>query len=124
MNFVEGTVTLANGTLVLEGDLTLPVQEPTPPLANLAPNTRVLLGFRPEDVRLSSTGEVRMKIELVETLGSQKFIYGTAGRGLPLTVGVDPDTNLATGEIVSISIPTQNMHFFEAETGIRIGGSH
>ena len=123
MNFVEGTLILADGNPVLKGDLTLPIQEMIPALEDLAHHAPVLLGFRPEYLRVSSAGEVQMKIELVETLGSQKFIYGTAGHGQQLTVGVDPNTRLATGEVVSISISTQKMHFFDAKTGTRIGGS-
>ena len=120
MNFIEGNLVNQDGVTFLKSDLLeLPVQRCLPDLvAN--PQALIILGFRPEDARLTPTGEIELKLELIETLGSQKFIYGRTGQGQQLVVGVDPKSHLAVGDVVNLTIPPDNMHFFDAATGTRL----
>ncbi|MBI1879997.1 MAG: ABC transporter ATP-binding protein [Chloroflexi bacterium] len=123
MNFIEGSLSRENGDLLLKGDkATLRLKECALDLAAAKTPDRVVLGFRPEDVQLSPDGNLALKLELVETLGSQKFVYGVTELGQALVVGVDPKSHLAAGDVVHLSIPAEYMHFFDAETGTRLAG--
>jgi ABC-type sugar transport system ATPase subunit len=121
MNFIEGNLVHENGSILLKSDvITLPIKKCTPDYSTALPPPRIVLGFRPEDVQISTGGEIELKIELVETLGSQKFVYGLSSQEQPLVVGVDPKSQLKVGDVVNISIPAEDMHFFDAATGFRL----
>lgn len=121
MNFIEGSLSRENGELILQGDKAIvPLKECAPALAAAQTASRVVLGFRPEDVQLEPEGDLVLKLELVEALGSQKFVYGATELGQPLVVGVDPKSHLVAGDEVRLSIPANYLHFFDAETGTRI----
>ena len=120
MNLVQGDLVGEDGVWSLQGKLPLKLPNLDPGLMPLEANAPVVLGFRPEGARISSTGEIQLQIELVENLGSQKFIYGSTDGGQKLRVSADSDSSVKAGETVSISIPPENLHFFEATTGKRI----
>ncbi len=121
MNFIDATIVSRNGTTVIEaGDVSWPLGSLAVP-DNL-PDGRVVVGIRPEHFKVSASGSLGMSVELVEPLGSQTFIYGKVGNGLPLTVGVDPVDHPQTGEYVQLFADEEHVHFFHPETGDRING--
>jgi len=108
MNFVPATV--SNGSATASGfAVTLPK-----PL----PAGKGTLGFRPETVTdkvVPGGPELDMKVDVVERLGSDQFLYGTVG-GDQLTARVDPLLNVVPGDRVKLGLDTRGLHFFEAET--------
>ncbi|HET7339197.1 MAG TPA: sn-glycerol-3-phosphate ABC transporter ATP-binding protein UgpC [Candidatus Dormibacteraeota bacterium] len=76
------------------------------------------IGFRPESVtdRVSDGAPVLdMKVDVVERLGSDQFLYGTVG-GDQITARVDPRMSVSPGDRVRLGLDTRGMHFFDAES--------
>jgi multiple sugar transport system ATP-binding protein len=108
MNFVPATVT--NGSAKASGfELKLP--KPLPP-------GKGTIGFRPESVtdRVVDGGPtLDMKVDVVERLGSDQFLYGMVG-GDQVTARVDPRINVSPGDRVKLGLDTRVLHFFDAES--------
>jgi multiple sugar transport system ATP-binding protein len=77
-----------------------------------------ILGIRPEALtehpREGHPG-LEMKIEVVEILGSDQFLYGTCG-GDNLIARVDPKLKAEPGELVRLGVDTRQLHLFDSET--------
>jgi len=77
----------------------------------------VKIGCRPEDIRLCNPGTANsldMAIKHIEKLGEASLLYVEA-HGLPLmTVRVDGTTQLQKGAPVSLHLPADRMHVFDA----------
>ena len=56
-----------------------------------------------------------MKVDVVERLGSDQFLYGQVG-GDQVTARVDPRMAVAPGDRVKLGLDTRSMHFFDAES--------
>jgi multiple sugar transport system ATP-binding protein len=107
MNLVP--VTTANGTAKASG---FEVSLPRP--VGVARGT---LGFRPEALsdRVTDGAAVEMKVDVVERLGSDQFLYGQVGSDT-VTARVDPRLKVAAGEAVRLGLAVHGLHFFDAET--------
>lgn len=103
------------------GDLVVPV--PRDELAE-AEGPTVVVGIRPENLEVSDAG-VPMRVEIVEELGADAWMYGTAqlGTDSPMLVAradwrrppqKGADLHLAPADPESI-------HLFSATTGLRLG---
>ncbi len=85
----------------------------------------VILGIRPEDVRLSehdtprSGDEARFRLELAEPLGSELLLHATAGQE-EVTARVSPQEPPSVGSELLLAFDRSRMHLFEAESGERI----
>ena len=108
MNFIPANVT--NGSAKASGfEVKLP--KPLPP-------GKGTLGFRPEAVTdkiVDGGPAMEMKVDVVERLGSDQFLYGTVG-GDQMTARVDPRLSIVPGDSVKLGLDTRTLHFFEAET--------
>jgi multiple sugar transport system ATP-binding protein len=107
MNFVA--VTVQNGTAKASGfELTLPK-----PVAS----EKGTLGFRPEALtdRVQNGSSLDMKVDVVERLGSDQFLYGQVG-GDTVTARVDPRMKVTPGDRVRLGLDTHSLHLFDAET--------
>ena len=80
-------------------------------------STKGTLGFRPEAVtdRPSEEASLDMKVEVVERLGSDQFLYGQVG-GDTITARVDPRLKVAPGDSVKLGLDTRTLHLFDAGT--------
>ncbi len=108
MNFVPADA--ANGSAKASGfDLKLPQSVKA---------GKGMLGFRPEAVTdkvVEGSPVLDMKVDVVERLGSDQFLYGQVG-GDQLTARVDPRLNVAPGDRVRLGLDTRGLHFFDGET--------
>jgi multiple sugar transport system ATP-binding protein len=119
MNFIEGELCTEAGQTFLQSDeFRLPVGVPN--VEGTLPVGRVVLGIRPEHIRLSASGPLPMTVELVEHLGSQTFVYGRVDGEVHLTVAVDPERYPQPGEQVRLAADPAFMHFFHPEHGKRL----
>ena len=108
MNFVP--VTTSNGTAKASG---FSVKLPKP-----VGESKGVLGFRPETLTDRVTDEdsaLQMKVDVVERLGSDQFLYGTVG-GDQVTARVDPRMAVAVGDTVRLGLDTRTLHLFDAGT--------
>ncbi len=119
MNFIEGSVREEQGRRLLNTDdatLVLGAAADVP----MPPRPEVVLGVRPEHFVVSPDGDTELSVEIVETLGSQTFVYGSVGRAQRLSVGVDPTLRPVAGDRLRLRADPRALHFFSPETGRRI----
>jgi multiple sugar transport system ATP-binding protein len=112
MNFVPATT--QNGTAKASGfSVTLPKP------VSAAKGT---LGFRPEAVTdrvVEEANSMQMKVDVVERLGSDQFLYGKVGTD-SVTARVDPRMKVDPGDTVKLGLDTRTLHFFDAETELAL----
>jgi multiple sugar transport system ATP-binding protein len=128
MNFVNGTVEGGGPSrFVAEGgewEINLPFRVAAP-LAS-ARGKAVTVGIRPEDVSIVAGARVApatatARLDLVESLGNETFIYASAGRH-DITARVSPPQSLPPlGGNVILAFNLEKAHFFDAMSGERIG---
>jgi multiple sugar transport system ATP-binding protein len=108
MNFVPATIT--NGSAKASGfELRLP---------KAVAAQKGTLGFRPEAVTdrvVDGAPSFEMKVDVVERLGSDQFLYGMVG-GDQVTARVDPRMTVGPGDRVKLGLDTRSLHFFDAES--------
>ena len=94
----------------------------TPPMNVLAcADRRVLLGVRPEDVRLAAVNEpgaLAAVVQNVEYLGADSILTGAVG-AQSIAARVAGRLGLAPGTGVHLAWPRTAVHLFDAETGRR-----
>lgn len=108
MNLVEAPIT--SGTADISG-YAVPLPHD---VSSKATGDRVIVGCRPEDLRLSDTG-IPMTVQLVEALGADTFIYGSVvtGSGTATLVSrAHPSDRPALGSTVHVT--PSHMHFFSS----------
>ena len=112
MNFVPATT--ENGTAKASG-----FSVKLPKAISAAKGT---LGFRPEaltDRVADEASSMEMKVDVVERLGSDQFLYGKVG-GDAVTARVDPRMKVDPGDTVKLGLDTRTLHFFDAETELAL----
>ncbi|MGA7913497.1 MAG: sn-glycerol-3-phosphate ABC transporter ATP-binding protein UgpC [Candidatus Dormiibacterota bacterium] len=112
MNFIPATV--QDGSAKASG---FEVKLPKPVSA-----AKGTLGFRPEAVtdRVSDGGPtMEMKVDVVERLGSDQFLYGQVG-GDQVTARVDPRMSVHAGDKVRLGLDTRTLHFFDSESELAL----
>jgi ABC-type sugar transport system ATPase subunit len=80
----------------------------------------VVLGIRPEHLRLDPEGRLELRVDVVEALGGQKFVYGLIGGEVTFTIAIDPSLHPAEGEILRVSPLPGHAHLFDAATRERM----
>src|SRR5216684_763458 len=108
MNFVQ--VTATDSTARASGfEVRLPKSVPA---------GKGTLGFRPESVTDRITdpaSSIDMKVDVVERLGSDQFLYGQVGSD-SVTARVDPKMKVEPGDKVRLGLDTRTLHLFDAQT--------
>ena len=107
MNIVD--VAIVDGGVDFAGTI-VPVERS---ILAQASSGRVLLGVRPEDLRIDDAG-APMTVQLVEMLGADAYVYGRLdGSQSPLVARCDPAGRPEVGAVVRVR-PAQT-HVFHAE---------
>ncbi|WP_299380418.1 sn-glycerol-3-phosphate ABC transporter ATP-binding protein UgpC [uncultured Kiloniella sp.] len=106
---------LKSGTLEIDGFENLPVAE------------ELVLGLRPEHLRIDTKGKLAMNIDLVEQHGADNLVYGTLegaknedGEDLELCLRLNQDQEPSIGETITLSYDHTNALVFSKETGKRL----
>ena len=111
MNLMDGVV--KGGTFSAEGVEVKGIS---------APDDKMTLGFRAEDAEVvESGGQINAPIYTMELLGEATMVSVRIGGSL-VSVKADKNYRADIGDIVSIKIPMEHCHLFDAETGERVGG--
>ncbi len=108
MNFVPATI--QNGTAKASG-FEVPVGKPLGV-------DKGIVGFRPEAIteRTEGAGAVlEMKVDVVERLGSDQFLYGQVGSDT-ITARVEPRMKVEPGDRVRLGLDLRGLHVFDTQT--------
>jgi sn-glycerol 3-phosphate transport system ATP-binding protein len=112
MNLMQGR---GEGTgFAIDGGL-LPLPVPAPRTGPL------MLGVRPEHAVLDPAGAWPLKVEMLEMLGAERLVYGRLGDAM-FTLRIEG--TLAPpqrGEVVRMAVRPQHLHWFDPDTGQRVG---
>ncbi len=116
MNFLDAV--LSHGGLVARLSNGREIRLPTAAAGGSGDGTRVTLGIRPEHLKLDPAGML-VTVDLVEPLGSETVLIGRLEDGTMMSVKVAGAA--PPGEGVRVSIPGNQVHLFDAQTGLRLG---
>ena len=113
---------LADGGAVL-GGLTVPLSRE---IVAAADGGEVTLGFRPEALELSDDGGISVKVDLVEELGSDAYVYGKmtadgSAEGSAIVARMDPRHTPGMGDTLRFRIRLEELHVFSSSSGLRLG---
>jgi len=89
--------------------------------------SKVTIGIRPEDVKVSTTGEgLPVDVDLVEELGADGYLYGHTdidGARVDIVARVDGRNHPNAGDKVFITPEPNHIHVFNTESGLRLSKS-
>ena len=124
MNLTE--VPLADGG-VQYGNLRVPVERAAVAKATGEGAERVTFGVRPEAFVLTSDADAALAVtvNVVEELGADAYIYGTAsvgGADQDIVARVDGRRPPMKGETVHLKVDPEETHVFSVKTGERLTG--
>jgi multiple sugar transport system ATP-binding protein len=77
-----------------------------------------VIGLRPEDlteVPHEGFPKIYMKVEVVEVLGSDQFLYGKVG-GDEVIARLDPQFKVVAGDKVRLHVNMRRLHLFDVKT--------
>jgi multiple sugar transport system ATP-binding protein len=138
MNFVDGRIIGGDSLqFVAEGDaFTFAVPPALADRVQGLENRALTLGIRPEDVSVAMEGGPTIfagestivhppitapaRLDLVEALGNEVFIYVSIGSYV-ITARIAPQPLPKLGEPVTLAFDLTKSHFFDRETGDRVG---
>jgi multiple sugar transport system ATP-binding protein len=125
MNFLPVSVVSSQGsevTVRLPGGATLGVAR----AANLAPGTSLVLGIRPEHLRVANgegSAAVQLRVAQVEHLGGHSLLYGdvVGADGTRATAHVDGQTSVRAADTVAVAMSPVQCHLFASdEAGLAV----
>ena len=127
MNFLSATVRVEGGRAILEGSgfrVPLPMERAS--RLEGREGGEVVLGIRPEDMRLGGEGGIEGTVEIIEPVGSDIFLDLSVG-GASLTVRVEPSVRVSQGERVRLRPDPARCPRFRLRDGrdanLRCGGN-
>jgi multiple sugar transport system ATP-binding protein len=115
MNFVD--VTVKGGTVEGAG-ISLTVNEASAPALAKYDGRKVVMGMRPEHLVLGNNSgrAFDAKVEVVEQLGSEIILETRVGPVRVTAARVPPETAVAAGDTVKLSVQPGRLHFFDPQT--------
>ena len=115
MNFIEGTIEGGQTPMFrTNSGITLPL----PPRAASLPAGPAVYGIRPEHLMLTDDG-VPLEVKTVEPTGSEVMVHGHIGSE-PLFCLFRERLDTSPGAILKLKIDPENVHLFDAATGVAI----
>jgi len=128
MNFANGTIESAvNPRFVAEGgEWEIDLPHSVSSRLGTARGRGITMGIRPEDVSVVAGPRPGLptasaKLDLVESLGNETFIYASAGKH-DVTARVSPLELPPIGSKITLAFDLERAHFFDATSGERVGG--
>jgi multiple sugar transport system ATP-binding protein len=124
MNFIEATLVPEDGACFIDaGGFRLRAPETFRSRLDPHAGRPVIFGVRPEDIAAHdpATGAgngntVTARAEVVETLGSEIFVYLTCGAHNVVARMEVPERPLTVGQILEVDLKMTKTHIFDKET--------
>ncbi|MFZ5816840.1 MAG: ABC transporter ATP-binding protein [Bacillota bacterium] len=121
MNFLRGTLS-ADAKVFDGGTFKLQMPETLTAAARNYGGKQMVLGIRPEDVEADPSyveshpgARVPARVEVVEPLGSEIYLYLSTGEN-SITARVEPHLRFQDGQDIVLALNTDKVHLFDAET--------
>ena len=115
MNFLEARLHPSGRQAVLAtGDV---IDLPGRATGRSGGDARITVGIRPQHVIMADHG-VRVKVDLIEPLGSETLIHGRLSDGASFAVRVSGTP--PAEDAFSVALPADAIHLFDCESGLRI----
>jgi multiple sugar transport system ATP-binding protein len=110
-----------DGTVIIFGPTRLELPEKVvasrPGLAAYS-GRELVVGVRPEDFRGGAGGTVELRVNRVESMGSELMAYLDGGEaGVEITARLERGTHLHESETARLAVNRDRLYFFDAETG-------
>lgn len=80
----------------------------------------VTLGIRPNHLRASDDGPVKVVVKSVEQLGGESYVYGHTTKGAPITLHAQGQTAIDFGDTVHVGAPLDEIHLFDTDSGLSL----
>ena len=80
----------------------------------------VIFGVRPENLKVSTNGSIKIKVDLIEKLGADSIIYGYDKSNNYLCYRENGNTKIKANDEISLEIEDENYHLFDKETKKRL----
>jgi multiple sugar transport system ATP-binding protein len=77
------------------------------------------MGVRPEHLAQGHAigdGNLQARVEVLEQLGSEMLAEVLIGEARLTVARIDPQTSLAAGDAITLSVPPERLHFFDPAT--------
>jgi len=115
INVLEGSVEAAGPTGVVntKGGARIAIE------AGVEQGRRVSAAFRPEHVDISEAGTLCGKINVVENLGPETYVFVDTTDGRVCLV-LDRSQRPRPGDEVKLAVHPEHVHLFDADTGLRL----
>ena len=113
-------INLVPATVAADGES---VAGPLPlrlPGGRVKPGQRLVLGVRPEHVRLQADGRWRATVQLVEPMGNHQVVWMTLGEQ-GFAVLVHDGRRVVAGDVLAFDIDESRLGVFDATTELRLG---
>ncbi len=110
-----------NGSVDL-GGVRLPLPDGAASAASARGLARLLVGLRPESLRLSADG-IPARVEAVEVLGADAYVFCSAevgGAETRITARADARVAPERGDAVRLVVESRDAHLFDPESGERL----
>jgi multiple sugar transport system ATP-binding protein len=110
MNFVPGTIGADGKSVQLDiaDSLSLPLGR------SVEAGRKVLVGLRPEHLRLTETASLKLPVAVVESTGSMTYV--TTDTTPELTVVETHRTGVKAGDVIGVGIAPEHIHLFDITT--------
>ena len=120
MNFFEVLIRAQEGELIAETPfLRARVAERHKAALSAWKDRAITLGVRPEHLSVNAADRNSIgaaEIEVIEQLGSEIVLETRLGDSTMTVARVDPQLPLVVGETVQLSVPSEQLHFFDPKT--------
>ena len=120
MNFLDVTIRKEGDTLVAQSSaVKLAVTEASSRALETWQGRQVIMGLRPEHLALGDgvvSRSFAARVEVVEQLGSEILLETRVGDARVTVARVPPETMIAAGDQVRLSVQPGRLHFFDPET--------
>jgi multiple sugar transport system ATP-binding protein len=122
MNFVDVTLegTGAEAKLVGAGGWVVPLPRRLAESVAAQGVRKIIAGFRPEHLEIGELGSdsasFQGKADVVEYLGNEELLHVTAANQDIVAI-VDSSHRVKPGDILTLSLPMDKLHLFDAESG-------
>jgi ABC-type sugar transport system ATPase subunit len=83
-------------------------------IKKLAPNGALTFGIRPEHLSIKKKNSMLLNVKNVEQLGSDSYLYGDTIDKQDLSIKLNNQTDIKSGQSVNVGCNLTDMHWFDS----------